>query len=77
MVKAGVPGAAQYQTNISAESIAQSALTRIAELQAYEKQQTGTPDGIGYSADEDIEAVKAEARKQLTSLGVNPEDYGI
>ena len=77
MVKAGVPGAAQYQTNLSAENIATQALNRIAELQAYEKQQTGTPDGIGYSADEDIEAVKAEARKQLTSLGVNPEDYGI
>tara|TARA_R100001591_G_scaffold14978_3_gene21441 strand:+ start:397 stop:1557 length:1161 start_codon:yes stop_codon:yes gene_type:complete len=77
MAKSGVPGAAQYQTNQTATTIATQALKRIAELQAYEKQQTGTPDGIGYSADEDIEAVKAEARKQLTSLGVNPEDYGI
>ena len=34
-------------------------------------------DGIGYSADEDIEAVRAEARRQITSLGLNPEDYGI
>jgi hypothetical protein len=77
MAKSGVPGAAQYQTNQTATTIATQALNRIAELQAYEKQQTGTPGGIGYSADEDIEAVKAEARKQLTSLGVNPEDYGI
>jgi len=77
MAKTGVPGAAQYQTNQTATTIATQALNRIAELQAYEKQQTGTPDGIGYSADEDIEAVKAEARRQLTSLGVNPEDYGI
>ncbi len=72
-----MPGAAQYQTNQTATTIATQALNRIAELQAYEKQQTGTPDGISYSADEDIEAVKAEARRQLTSLGVNPEDYGI
>ena len=77
MAKTGVPGAAQYQTNQTATTIATQALNRIAELQAYEKQQTGTPDGIGYSADEDIEAVKAEARRQLTSLGVSPEDYGI
>ena len=76
MVDRGVPGAAQYQTTRTAESIATRALTRIAELQAYEKQTQG-PNEIGYSADEDIEAVKAEARKQLTSLGVNPEDYGI
>ena len=76
MVKAGVPGAAQYQTNQTATTIATQALNRIAELQAYEKQTQG-PNEIGYSADEDIEAVKAEARKQLTSLGVNPEDYGI
>ena len=60
MAKAGVPGAAQYQTNTSAKSIAQAALTRINELQQYEKQQTGfDPDGIGYNADEDIEAVKS------------------
>jgi hypothetical protein len=76
MVKAGVPGAAQYQTNLSAENIATQALTRIAELQAYEKQ-TQAPNQIGYSADEDIEAIKTEARKQITSLGLNPEDYGI
>ena len=76
MVKQGVPGAAQYQTNLSAENIATQALTRIAELQAYEKQTQG-PNEIGYSADEDIEAVKAEARRQITSLGLNPEDYGI
>ena len=66
-----MPGAAQYQTTRTAESIATRALTRIAELQAYEKQTQG-PNEIGYSADEDIEAVKAEARKQLTSLVVNP-----
>ena len=76
MVDRGVPGAAQYQTTRTAESIATRAFTRIAELQAYEKQTQG-PNEIGYSADEDIEAVKAEARKQLTSLGVNPEDFGI
>ena len=77
MVKAGVPGAAQYQTNLSAETIAKNALTRIQQLQDYEKQQPGTPDGIGYSADEDIEEVRSQARQQITSLGLNPEDYGI
>ena len=76
MADRGVPGAAQYQNNLSAQAIATQALTRIAELQAYEKQ-TQAPNQIGYSADEDIEAVKAEARKQITSLGLNPEDYGI
>ena len=81
MAKAGVPGAAQYQTETAAKSIAQAALTRINELQQYEKTVTASrpfdPDSVQYNADEDIEAVRAEARKQLTSLGVNPEDYGI
>ena len=81
MATMGVPGAANYQTNQAAESIAQGALNRIAELQEYEKAVTSSrpfdPDSVQYNADEDIEAVKAEARKQLTSLGVNPEDYGI
>ena len=81
MVKAGVPGAAQYQTETAAKSIAQAALTRINELQQYEKTVTASrpfdPDSVQYNADEDIEAVRAEARKQLTDLGLNPEDYGI
>ena len=81
MAKRGVPGAAQYQTNLSAQSIAQGALTRIQELQDYEKAVTSSrpfdPDSVQYNADEDIEAVKAEARRQITSLGLNPEDYGI
>ena len=81
MAKQGVPGAAQYQTSQAATAIAQAALTRIAELQQYEKTVTASrpfdPDSVQYNADEDIEAVRAEARKQLTSLGVNPEDYGI
>jgi len=77
----GVPGAANYQANQSAMAIAQGALNRIAELQEYEKAVTSSrpfdPDSVQYNADEDIEAIKAEARKQLTSLGLNPEDYGI
>jgi len=81
MVKAGVPGAANYQTETAAKSIAQAALTRINELQQYEKTVTASrpfdPDSVQYNADEDIEAVRAEARKQLTDLGLNPEDYGI
>ena len=81
MAKAGVPGAAQYQANTSAQSIAQSALTRIQELQDYEKAVSSSrpfdPDSVQYNADDDIEAVKAEARRQITSLGLNPEDYGI
>ena len=81
MAKRGVPGAAQYQTNLSAQSIAQRALTRIQELQDYEKAVGSSrpfdPDSVQYNAYEDIEAVKAEARRQITSLGLNPEDYGI
>ena len=81
MATMGVPGAANYQTNQAAESIAQGALTRIQELQQYEKAVSSSrpfdPDSVQYNADEDIEAVKAEARRQLTSLGLNPEDYGI
>ena len=81
MAKQGVPGAAQYQTSQAATAIAQAALTRIAELQQYEKTVTASrpfdPDSVQYNADEDIEAIKAEARKQLTDLGLNPEDYGI
>ena len=81
MATMGVPGAANYQTNQAAESIAQGALTRIQELQQYEKAVSSSrpfdPDSVQYNADEDIEAVKAEARKQLTDLGLNPEDYGI
>ena len=81
MVKAGVPGAANYQTETAAKSIAQAALTRINELQQYENTVTASrpfdPDSVQYNADEDIEAVKAEARRQLISLGLNPEDYGI
>ena len=69
------------KTNQAAESIAQGALTRIQELQQYEKAVSSSrpfdPDSVQYNADEDIEAVKAEARRQLTSLGLNPEDYGI
>ena len=81
MATMGVPGAANYQTNQAAESIAQGALTRIQELQQYEKAVSSSrpfdPDSVQYNADEDIEAVRAEARKQLTDLGLNPEDYGI
>ena len=84
MVKRGVPGAANYQANQanqSAMAITQGALNRIAELQEYEKAVTSSrpfdPDSVQYNADEDIEAIKAEARRQLTSLGLNPEDYGI
>lgn len=81
MAKRGVPGAANYQTETAAKSIAQAALTRINELQQYEKTVTASrpfdPDSVQYNADEDIEAVRAEARKQLTDLGLNPEDYGI
>jgi len=81
MAKAGVPGAAQYQANTSAQSIAQSALTRIQELQDYEKAVSSSrpfdPESVQYNADEDIEAVKAEARRQITSLGLDPENYGI
>lgn len=81
MATMGVPGAANYQTETAAKSIAQAALTRINELQQYEKTVTASrpfdPDSVQYNADEDIEAVRAEARRQLTSLGLNPEDYGI
>ena len=81
MATMGVPGAANYQANQSAMAIAQGALNRIAELQEYEKAVTSSrpfdPDSVQYNADEDIEAIKAEARRQLTSLGLNPEDYGI
>tara|TARA_R110002012_G_scaffold267649_1_gene451506 strand:+ start:2386 stop:3558 length:1173 start_codon:yes stop_codon:yes gene_type:complete len=81
MAEMGVPGAANYQTETAAKAIAQAALTRIAELQQYEKTVTASrpfdPDSVQYNADEDIEAIKAEARKQLTDLGLNPEDYGI
>ena len=81
MATAGVPGAAEYQANISAQSIAQGALTRIQELQQYEKAVSSSrpfdPESVQYNADEDIEEVKAEARRQITSLGLNPEDYGI
>ena len=47
MAKAGKSGAAQYQTNISATTIATQAIDRIEYNYKYEKQQTGTPDGIG------------------------------
>jgi len=81
MATARVPGAAEYQANISAQSIAQGALTRIQELQQYEKAVSSSrpfdPESVQYNADEDIEEVKAEARRQITSLGLNPEDYGI
>jgi hypothetical protein len=77
MAERGVPGAASYRNDQLARGIAQGALTRISQLQELENQQgidTGAPP---YNADEDIEKAKEQARERITSLGLNPEDYGI
>ena len=76
MVERGVPGAASYQNNQLAIGIAQGALNKISQLQALENQPASQP-GESYNADEDIEKVKELARERITSLGLNPEDYGI
>ena len=76
MVERGVPGAASYQNNQLAVGIAQGALNKISQLQALENQPASQP-GESYNADEDIEKVKELARERITSLGLNPEDYGI
>ena len=76
MVERGVPGAAAYQNNQLAIGIAQGALNKISQLQALENQPASQP-GESYNADEDIEKVKELARERITSLGLNPEDYGI
>ena len=76
MVQAGVPGAAGYQNNQLATGIAQSAFNKISQLQSLENQPPSQP-GESYNADEDIEKIKQLARERITSLGLNPEDYGI
>ena len=76
MVERGVPGAASYQNNQLAIGIAQGALNKISQLQALENQPASQP-GESYNADEDIEKIKQLARERITSLGLNPEDYGI
>ena len=77
MVDRGVPGAASYQNNQLAIGIAQGALNRISQLQELEKQQSIDTGAPPYNADEDIEKAKEQARERITSLGLNPEDYGI
>ena len=76
MAERGVPGAAAYQNDQLARGIAQGALTRISQLQDLENQPPSQP-GESYNADEDIEKIKESARERITSLGLNPEDYGI
>ena len=77
MVERGVPGAASYQNDQLARGIAQGALNRISQLQELEKQQSIDTGATPYNADEDIEKAKEQARERITSLGLNPEDYGI
>jgi len=77
MVERGVPGAASYQNDQLARGIAQGALNRISQLQALENQQSIDTGATPYNADEDIEKAKEQARERITSLGLNPEDYGI
>ena len=77
MVERGVPGAASYQNNQLAIGIAQGALNKISQLQALENQQSIDTGATPYNADEDIEKAKEQARERITSLGLNPEDYGI
>lgn len=77
MAERGVPGAASYRNDQLARGIAQGALNRISQLQELEKQQSIDTGAPPYNADEDIEKAKEQARERITSLGLNPEDYGI